>query len=233
MSHTEIYRIPNAGPIEIVGEAGNAWRGAMQLWDYIWNKYFFPSIEDELPEDVKQQIEHTPNQEGKDPYEEKAAYAKIIITMTEASKFPELNRRFWDVYKRNDVEWWEKVLMIATYDKVMILKPELPALIFAMQKYVAMRDTSNYEEQIPVLQQILEDPDAAGVCFNQTSVCGDAWEVYENNLEYNKTHVEEFLEDGEVDHYRTFEYPRDIKQYGAWDMARDLEGVIPPQEEWI
>lgn len=39
MSYTIIYKVPEAGPIEVAGEFQNAWLGAMHVWDSMADRY--------------------------------------------------------------------------------------------------------------------------------------------------------------------------------------------------
>ena len=63
----------------------------------------------------------------------------------------------------------------STFDHVIVLKENFDELIESFQKYFDAYPTSNFDEQIEIINSMAADENIIGVAWCQTSVVDDLW----------------------------------------------------------
>ncbi len=82
----------------------------------------------------------------------------------------------WDLWKNPQVPLCERVLMLATFDNIMLRKENFGAFIDAMGK-CDRGLTGHFYQNAKAIKEMLNDDDCIAVCWNQTSVNADAWQT--------------------------------------------------------
>lgn len=162
----------------MLAEVKNAWRGAMAVWNILDRKYLPPFIPDWAKNDA-------PRQEG---------YFRM------ASMDTKEHQEIWDLRKSEKVSEIDKVVLLSTFDNVIVWKKDLPDLIEAFRKF---EGETSLKEQADIIEKAFnEDKDLIAIGWNQTSVNGDTWRVYDKrdnekpyNLKKNDKHWSFFEED--------------------------------------
>lgn len=92
---------------------------------------------------------------------------------------PELMKQLWRFGSDERLAWWERVVLLSTFDRVVILRDDFPRLIEAFSQWT--RHTggdSSIPIQCDLFRRIAQDERPfRGICFNQTSVCENPWWV--------------------------------------------------------
>lgn len=104
----------------------------------------------------------------------------------------------WDLAESERVPLNDRIVMLSTFDNVMVRRENLPTLIAAFRDFATRFDPGHLLAQAAALEKLVDDPTCYAVCWNQTSVNGDMW------LEPS----------GEVDEY---DYPI----YRLYDISKD------------
>jgi hypothetical protein len=236
MSKTILYAILNRKPLAFVGEAHNSHRGASQFWSYLWGKYMYP-----LPEDgpEPEYLRHPFFLDGQKPDVEEWRksmsethwfWTKIGVDKKLAKQ---VGQRFWDLWKDPRLQWWERVLLVSTFDRVMVMKSDIPPIIHSMQIYDQVNPGhSHFDEQIPILQKIFADKKMLGVCWHQTSVDADVWEVEnDDTFRARLKKAGNILYGTETSNYHRFIYPNDVEKYEAYEPLKIWREILQIPEE--
>lgn len=169
MSCVELYKITKSGDVNLFGEVKNSFLGAMSVWMFLEKKYLEP---------------YRPSWASDDK-----TYSRL--TDPTGEKLTEI----WDIFKLKDIEINEKICLGSTFDNVIVYRKNLVQLVDAFYSFGA---NSNLKEQANLISNLLKnDDDFLGICWNQTSVNGDAWQT-EDYVPYNI-----FKQDG---HWDLFDY---------------------------
>jgi len=129
--------------------------------------------------------------------------------------------KLWALSDDERLPFWQRIVLATTYDNVIVKLENLPKVIWVMREfYVEFKKRypehgCHLPEQADVLQRIFDEGTAFGVCWTQTSVCADSWEVCEKC-----ECCGQYLEDGEI---RLFDLSKD-DDYGAW-LLFNIEGL--------
>lgn len=84
----------------------------------------------------------------------------------------------WDLAKRQDVLIAHRIVLMSTFDRVMVRRENLDRLIDAIETYAETFDPGTLLLQVTKLRELRNDRDCQAVCWNQTSVNADVWWVY-------------------------------------------------------
>lgn len=111
----------------------------------------------------------------------------------------------WNLWKNPDVRLSDRIVMASTFDKIMVKRENIPRLVQAIEDYSRRFDPGTLLKQACILKELASDETCFAVCWNQTSVCADAWYV-----------------PGETDdeEWRPFDLSRD-HDYGHWFLFED------------
>lgn len=116
----------------------------------------------------------------------------------------------WDLCKSSRVPLDYRIVMAATFDKVMVKRAKLPRLIQAIKEYAKCFDPGTLLQQVEKLQELADNPTCYAVCWNQTSVNCDAWAVERPGEvdEYGDPLWEMHDISRDTDHWFLFDDPR-------------------------
>lgn len=99
------------------------------------------------------------------------------------------SQKVWDLYKDIRVSFDLRIVMASTFDNVMVKCENLPRLINAIGTFGhVFGDAGNLELQIEALKELQQSGDCFAVCWNQTSVNANPWQVYDEKIEDYKTY---------------------------------------------
>lgn len=150
MSCTEMFYFDSKGNARELTELHNAWAGAVAVWQALERKY--------LP-----------------PY--KPAWARdgaVVEGYSRVTSFDEdAMKDIWALFKRADVEESDKLVLGTTFDNVVVLSKDMPALIAALKKFAECNPQTSIKAQAAVLERLMQDKEKegfAGIAWNQTSV---------------------------------------------------------------
>lgn len=164
MSSTEIFKITKHGDVVYHDETRNAWRGAMAIWGILEKRYLKP-----LPKPIWMSNEQY-NDSG---------YTRSCIPSFGKERHP--LQDVWDLVKNEEVSRVDKIVLSSTFDFIVIMKPHLHKIIEAFNSFDG---ETSLKEQAEILQNLLDsDDDFIGVAWNQTSVNGDMWSVWNKEKE--------------------------------------------------
>ena len=107
--------------------------------------------------------------------------------------------KFWDLHKRDDFPKYLGKVLQSTYDNVVIERCDLIQLSKDFNEFALKYDKDNnshfskYSEDLNKMLE--EDKDFFGICWNQTSINGNPWTVYEENEDEESEKYGEVIED--------------------------------------
>lgn len=81
----------------------------------------------------------------------------------------------WSRYNKSFYERYEDIVLGSTFDHVIVLKENFDELIESFKKYFDAYPTSNFDEQIEIINSMAADENIIGVAWCQTSVVDDLW----------------------------------------------------------
>jgi hypothetical protein len=84
--------------------------------------------------------------------------------------FEELNAAF------DKMPEFEQISLLSTYDNALIKRENFKQVIDAFRKFVG---ETSLKEQADVIEEALEDDDCIAIGWNQTSVNGSPWTIYD------------------------------------------------------
>jgi hypothetical protein len=83
----------------------------------------------------------------------------------------------WALARREDIPLSDRTVLTSTFDHAMVRRAEIPTLIDAIKDWCQRFEPGTLLEQAAVLAELAQDERCYAVCWNQTSVCGDMWDV--------------------------------------------------------
>lgn len=112
-------------------------------------------------------------------------------------------QELWDLYKDKRLTEAERIVLMSTFDKVIINKENIVKLLDAFRQFEGY--TSLKEQADAIEQEIKANKNIIAIAFNQTSVNADTWD----NYNYNEKKEES--------------YPYNIKkQNDHWELFEEL-----------
>ncbi|WP_145952509.1 hypothetical protein [Psychrobacter sp. DAB_AL43B] len=157
MSTTEIYGFNADGYAEFIGETQNAWRGCMEVWTALEDKYLEP-----LP----------PFYEGGG----KRSRLHSIMNIEESTQ------AIWDLADDQRLTDSERITLKSTLDYMVVKSENIESLISAYQAFDTDADcNTTLKEQAEIIEQNKDQYIAFG--FNQTSVNSAFWTDDRNTCE--------------------------------------------------
>lgn len=89
-------------------------------------------------------------------------------------------QKVWDLAKNEQIPLAFRIVLITTFDKVIVRRSDLPRVISAFSDFLmAFNGDNNLVEQMNALRELSKDETCYAVCWTQTSVADDIWRVYE------------------------------------------------------
>lgn len=89
-------------------------------------------------------------------------------------------QQVWDLARKMFVPIDERIVMMTTFDKVLVRRSEISGVIDAMHEFERKYPgDSSILEQVSALEKLAQDETCFAVGWTQTSLSGDAWWVYE------------------------------------------------------
>lgn len=155
MSYTEIYKFTKSGKAKMIGEVKNAWRGAMAIWNTMEGRYLPPFIPDWAKRLEGEWLDK-----------------KYHRFATASSEDPSAMKEIWALFGDARVPIPERIVLGATFDKVVVMKKDIPNLIGAFRNFNG--DTS-LNEQADIIEGVMNDNNLIAIAFNQTSVSEGDW----------------------------------------------------------
>lgn len=152
MSSTEIYGILDNGEIQKIGRTHNATRGAMNIWQTLEEKY--------LPPFQPVWLRSYPDERNKKHYRVHSIDYKDIDEI-------------WQLFMSGKMNRNEDIALGSTADYVIVMKENIPELIKVFRSFDSIRKNNSLNEQADIIEENLDK--IIGICWNQTSVCSDAW----------------------------------------------------------
>lgn len=151
MSCTEINIFDNSGESVDTFEVKNAFRGAMAIWGILEKKY--------LPEYVPD-------------------WAKVLSDEGRRNIFKDGISRIvngdmqdvWNLQNDNRLSRHEKIVLLSTFDNVLVKKENFNELIEAFEQF---EGETSLKEQSEIIKNLGDNITAIG--WNQTSVCHNKW----------------------------------------------------------
>ena len=189
MSYTEIYQVPEKGEIIEYKEFYNSSRGAMLIWRCMAERYLPPRY-DYLSDSPW--AYYTGGSKG---YEEIWALAKDIRIPPE-----------------------HRITLISTFDYLMVKRENIQLFADSFRKFTKdfgdKMEHSSLLEQAEALEELLKDKKTYAVCWLQTSVCSDLWQVFI---------PDELPEDkDDYDEIRNYDISKDDDRHCFFDFKEDI-----------
>ena len=157
MSEVEIYTFDKEGNACHAGEARNAARGAMAIWRILEDAYLPPMQDDSILQLQKQFPNYKPS--------------RLNGTSSDMQEV-------WNLAKDERLPQFERIVMITTFDKVVVQKAVFATVIDAFIQFdKTYPGRTNLLEQVEVLKEADEDGSIA-VAWNQTSVNDSMWQHF-------------------------------------------------------
>lgn len=152
MSCTTGYLLMTDGRVLPDCEWGNAWRGAMALWNYLATTYLDPKAP--------------------------IGTNKYILPSARFLFDEKVSRALWDLPKDPTVPGHLRVAELTTFDRAILRRSDFLAAADALDR--AHRDiggNSHLDQQAAWLREHANDANVDGAAWQQTSVSQDLWTV--------------------------------------------------------
>jgi len=81
----------------------------------------------------------------------------------------------WDIAKRRDIPVHHRIVMMMTFDKVVVKAKNFNRLIKAIGDYAAEFDPGTLLDQAGKIKELQNDESVYAICWNQTSVSYPFW----------------------------------------------------------
>lgn len=188
MSSTQIFGFDKNGNAYLEAEVKNAWRGAMAVWRILEEKYLPPYRPEYIPA-------HIPTSEIKRIFH----FAPTRCSSGNEDAMQEV----WALANDNRLKECEKIVLLSTFDYVVVKKENLHKLISAFREF---EGETSLKEQADIIEKMLKDENCIAVAFNQTSICMDDWV----NGEY----------DEEKDEYKPYNIFKGDKHWELFDELK-------------
>lgn len=137
----------------------------MAIWSYLEKKYLPPYI----PDYVKHCNWYRPGMTNEEIIK-RNGFEPSRLFPSPGGENP--TQEVWDLANNKDIPEHERIVLFTTFDKCLVKKEGLPAVIAAFRKFEA---ETSLPEQADILEKLLQDEDCIAVGWNQTSVNSDAW----------------------------------------------------------
>ncbi len=168
MSCTEIYGFDKDGNAYLQAEINNAWRSAMAIWRILEEKYLPPYI----PDYIKHANWYSPEMSF-DEVVAKNCFKPSRLVMSFIKDNPA--QEIWDLAASEKVSVTDKIVLLTTFDKVIVKKENFSRVIEAFN---AFEGETSLKEQAAVLREMLGDENCIAAGWNQTSVNANTWSTY-------------------------------------------------------
>lgn len=155
MSYTEITFFGKDGKPSYTEEIRNAWRGAISVWHFMEETY--------LPEYIPDFVKAVPSlhEEGRKYHRTPSGDSKTL-------------KEVWDIVNLESIIRKHQIVMLSTYDNVLVKKENFKELIEAYRS-TSGEFESSLGEQADIIEKALKNEDIIAVGWNQTSVCSNCW----------------------------------------------------------
>jgi hypothetical protein len=202
MSSTEIYGFNKEweiyGDSYFIGEVKNSFRGAMAIWTYLEDKYLPPYI----PLGMKEKI----------------------TRMISINKDEKETQKVWDLWKDNRLEENEKIVMLSTFDRVIVKRGNIDLLLKA---FMLFKGDTNLKKQAEIIdKEIKNNKNIIAIAWNQTSVNSNPWSVHC----YKIININEISDEGMCEETNIEECSRPYNLYkddnGHWFLFEEYYKVI-------
>lgn len=144
-----MYAVPHSGPIEPLEEFGNAWGGAIRIWNSLIGAYLTPASESQIEREIR-------------------------IGRMMMGGFQEV----WALGRGDRLKAFERLVLLSTYDKVIVEAARCAELAAAFREFDRVHPAGGVNH-LPAMADVLDriPSSVAGVCWQQTSVAEDQWTV--------------------------------------------------------
>lgn len=118
-------------------------------------------------------------------------------------------RPIWDLARNPEIPENDRIVMMSTFDRVMVKREDLPRLIEAFRDFGSRFEPGSLLEQAKALEKLVSDSTCYAVCWNQTSVNSDHWQIGEGDPEVEddyKLRMYDISKD--TDHWFMFDQPQ-------------------------
>lgn len=162
---TEIFAFGDDGNARRYGETGQEMLGKTRIWEVLEERYlplYRPSF---VPDHIEaSQLEDYMGFKPK----------RIHASHTDRDKA--LNEIF-DLIYSGKLTRNERVVLMSTFDNVVVEKSFLPRVIEALRTFTD-KHNENLLAQADLLKKALNDPEIWGIAWNQSSMHSDRWDSY-------------------------------------------------------
>lgn len=143
--------------------------------------------------------------------------------------------KLWKLVEDPNVKWFEKVLLASTFDHCMIKRKNIYLFIIACKQYIDEYSNNKFgaghwEEYPNDLLKALEDKHLKAICWNQTTVCCQVWDIHTKPTFKDRL---KYLFHGDMDELedlrsQKMKYTKsDIKKIGAYHLFEQFPNLIP------
>lgn len=104
-----------------------------------------------------------------------SSYGKLMFSDKEMDKL-------WRLDRDLNIPRELRVLLISTFDKMLIKKENLPLFIEAINKTINKKhfeETGHFKDYPEAMNEILKMKDVVAIAWNQTSICSGVWNKYD------------------------------------------------------
>lgn len=172
MSYTSIYGFNQNGTAYLQAEVDNAWRGAMAIWAILEERYLPPYI----PESVKCANWYYHGMSFDEVVQKIGFKPTRLIVLFGDNSIQEI----WDLADSAKVSTIDKIVLMTTFDKVIVKREKLPQVIDAFN---AFEGETSLKEQAVILQEMLKNEKCIAVGWAQTSISAYDWSSFNFNKE--------------------------------------------------
>ena len=88
-------------------------------------------------------------------------------------------KKLWALSKDSKLPLYERACLTASYDNVVLKHENIEKFCGHILEFANDFKLGHYAQMYLDLLELVNDKDCLGVCWIATSVCGDAWQVYE------------------------------------------------------
>lgn len=116
-------------------------------------------------------------------------------------------QKVWDIHLDRRANVYDRIVMMTTFDKVMVKKENFDALIDAFSDFSSRYpDPGSLPEQIEFIKELKEDETCIAICWQATSVTDSPWHIYEDD----------------EDDYRGYDLSRDEGHWFLFDKLNEM-----------
>lgn len=170
MSYTIIYGFDTNGNAYEEASVSNSWQGAMAIWNYFEETYLPPYI----PEFIKHMPWYHPGMTYEDVCAKMSYKPNRVSGAFDGKENP--MQEVWDLWQNPDIPTDERIVLMTTFDHVLVKREDLPRVINAFNTFKGK--TANIEAQAMILETLYENDNCIAVGWNQTSINAKSWGTY-------------------------------------------------------